>query len=332
MSDATTTYDIEETLTKFGFGKSDIAKVQSGQVVNIAGDTLTDRDLATMIAFKVDNAKMDAFDKIFLESPYKQESDDTIQQMVVDSTTEGDGNLLFETVKLLPKECVSDVMKLYTTFKGGDDLNLSAEEIDMFQGLGKKATQAQIEDVLGKVLQGRFMEYQQRGLEGMSPYRRSKNKDFYPGQELLKKTQKSKLLHQHAKEFGSYIESWPNGSDPNNNAKETFGWMNFNIDDKPSIALYHRIIWTDTKRNTKFLMHRTYYVSIGHNSVQQVGFAVPASDNGILLGFSSRTSTDKVTGFGGSAKRAIGSRIMGGRIAQNMEALRKLSSPTSKEK
>ena len=32
MSDATTTYDIEETLTKFGFGKSDIAKVQNGQV------------------------------------------------------------------------------------------------------------------------------------------------------------------------------------------------------------------------------------------------------------------------------------------------------------
>merc|ERR1712238_649197 len=113
-------------------------------------------------------------------------------------------------------------------------------------------------------------------------------------------------------------------------AKETFGWMNYKIENKPSIALYHRIIWTDPTRNTKFLMHRTYYVSIGHNSVQQVGFAVPTTNNeGILLGFSSRTSTDKVTGFGGSAKRAIGSRIMGGRIAENMEALRKLSASSS---
>merc|ERR1712161_133204 len=112
--------------------------------------------------------------------------------------------------------------------------------------------------------------------------------------------------------------------------------MNYKIDNKPSIALYHRIIWTDTTLHTKFLMHRTYYVSIGHNSVQQIGFAVPTTtttDNnaGILLGFSSRTSTDKVTGFGGSAKRAIGSRIMGGRIAENMEALRKLSA-SSKSK
>jgi len=330
MSDATTTYDIEETLTKFGFGKSDITKVQNGEVVHVADDTLTDRDVATKIAFKVEDAGMDAFDQVFLESPHKQESDDTIQQMVVDATTEGDGNLKFDTVQLLPKECVSEVMKLYTTFKGGDALNLSDKEIEMFQGLGKKATQEQIEEVLGRVLQGRFLEYQQSGLEGISPYRRAKNKDFYPGKELLEKTQKSKLLHQHATEFGRYIESWPNGSDPDNNAQETFGWMNYKIDNKPSIALYHRIIWTDTKRNSKFLMHRTYYVSIGHNSVQQVGFAVPTDNKSILLGFSSRTSTDKVTGFGGSAKRAIGSRIMGGRIAENMEALRQLSSSKSK--
>merc|ERR1712161_85683 len=135
---ATTTYDIEETLTKFGFGKSDIAKVQNGQVVHVAGDTLTDRDLATMIAFKVENAGMDdAFDHIFLESPHKQESDETIHQMVVDSTTEGEGNLLFDTVQLLPQESVAEVMKLYTTFQGGDDLNLSDTEIEMFQGVGK---------------------------------------------------------------------------------------------------------------------------------------------------------------------------------------------------
>merc|ERR1711862_582232 len=106
---------------------------------------------------------------------------------------------------------------------------------------------------------------------------------------------------------------------------------NYDIDGKPSVALYHRIIWTDDDKNCRYLMNRTFYVSIGHNSVQQVGFAVPTPLGGTLVGFSSRTSTDKVSGFGGSAKRAIGSRIMGGRIAQNMEALRKLSSPTSKE-
>lgn len=320
-----TTYNVDETLTKFGFAKGDIAKVQKGHVVNVAGETLTDRDLATLIAFEVKSSGdggLDAFETTFLESPHKVESDDTIQQMVVDENH--DGNLKFDTVQLLPEGSIGDVMKLYTTFTGGDGLNLSEKEIASFQALGKQATQQQIEKALGQVLQGRLLEYQQRGLEGISPYRRSKGHDFYPGQELLEKTKKSKLLHHHAEEFGKFVEAWPNGSDPNKCAKETFGWINYNIDDRPSVALYHRIVWTDTARNTKFLMHRTFYVSLGHNSVQQLGFAVPTDKPGrMLLGFSSRTSTDKVTGFGGSAKRAIGSRIMGGRIAENMEALRR---------
>ena len=334
-------------------------------MVHVAGDTVTERDLATLIAFQVDTVGMndddddDTFDQIFLESPHKQEADATIQQMVVlnpqpEDSSSDINNLKFETVRLLPEACVPAMMKLYTTFTGGEALNLSVEEIAHFQALGKDATQAQIETTLGHVLQGRFLEYQQRGLAGISPYRRAKKHDFYPGKELIEKTQKSTLLHEHAAQFGQYIAAWPHGTDPQQCAQETFGWMNYNLDNAPSIALYHRIIWTDpTYRKTKFLMHRTYYVSSGHNSVQQLGFAVPvgrvpnttrsssvteaATDpptttkTGLLVGFSSRTSTDKVTGFGGSAKRAIGSRIMGGRIAENMEALRKVSASHKKK-
>ena len=325
-------------------------------MVHVAGDTVTERDLATLIAFQVDTAggldddDDDAFDQIFLESPHKQEADATIQQMVVlnpqpEDSSSDINNLKFETVRLLPEACVPAMMKLYTTFTGGEALNLSVEEIAHFQALGKDATQAQIETTLGHVLQGRFLEYQQRGLAGISPYRRAKKHDFYPGKELIEKTQKSTLLHEHAAKFGQYIAAWPHGTDPQQCAQETFGWMNYNLDNAPSIALYHRIIWTDpTYRKTKFLMHRTYYVSSGHNSVQQLGFVVPvrssseteaATDSqttktSLLVGFSSRTSTDKVTGFGGSAKRAIGSRIMGGRIAENMEALRKVSAAHKK--
>ena len=58
-----------------------------------------------------------------------------------------------------------------------------------------------------------------------------------------------------------------------------------------------------------------------------MGFAVPtnysANTSSMLLAFSSRYLTDAVTGFGGSAKRALGSRIMGKRAAKKMEALRK---------
>merc|ERR1711862_207602 len=155
-------------------------------------------------------------------------------------------------------------------------------------------------------------------------------KKTHPGIELMEKTKKSKFLHKYAKDFAEYVEAWPNGSDPNKCAKETFGWINYEIEGKPSIALYHRILWDSKNNNDKFLMNRTFYVSIGHNSVQQLGFAVPTESDSLLLGFSSRTSTDRVAGFGESAKRDISSRIMGSRIADNMESLQALSLADSK--
>lgn len=38
-----------------------------------------------------------------------------------------------------------------------------------------------------------------------------------------------------------------------------------------------------------------------------------------------RTSTDQVSGFGSAAKRTIGNKVMGGRMADNFERARKLS-------
>ena len=194
------TYTIDETLEMVGFTKQDIAKVKSGQVVNSAGiETLTDRDIATMIAFEAKGGDINTFERTFLESPHKVESDDTIQQMVVD--IERDGNLDFSSVKLLPEESANDMVKRYLKFKGGDELNLSEKEIDMFQELDSKhATQEQVEEVLAKVLQGRLEEYQQSGLEGISPYKR-KGKNFHPGKELQENPRRVSqgLLHQHAK-------------------------------------------------------------------------------------------------------------------------------------
>ena len=47
------------------------------------------------------------------------------------------------------------------------------------------------------------------------------------------------------------------------------------------------------------------------------------SEGGTLVVYGSRTSTDQVAGFGGAAKRAIGARVMGGKIAENIERARK---------
>ena len=40
--------------------------------------------------------------------------------------------------------------------------------------------------------------------------------------------------------------------------------------------------------------------------------------------YATRTSTDQVSGFGGAAKRGIGNRVMGGRMAENFERAREV--------
>jgi hypothetical protein len=323
----TTYYDVEEVMSPLGFTKADITAVKMGTVVNNSMVTVTERDLATLIGFEA-KLSVDSFDSIFLESSEKEASDSTIQQLQV---ANHDGELDFSSLKLLPKESATDVVKTYLSFNGGSDLNLSQKEIDMFRALDKKhATATQVEEVLRRVLQGRLDEYKQSGLEGMSPYLRAKGVNFFPGQELQEKLEKSPHANRVAKEFTSYILSWPSGEKPEG-AVETFGWINYNINNKPSIALYHRILYSDKAKHVKLLLNRTFYVSMGHNSVQQFAVASPTGPDTTLFILSSRTSTDQVAGFGGAAKRTMGSRIMGGKIAENMVRIRDLATKHQKK-
>ena len=79
------------------------------------------------------------------------------------------------------------------------------------------------------------------------------------------------------------------------------------------------------------MFHRHFYVSRGHNNVQATGASFPLDNGQSLVLFSSRTSTDLVTGFGGSAKKAMGSRIMGGKLAKNFAKYRTLSEGKDKK-
>jgi hypothetical protein len=47
-------------------------------------------------------------------------------------------------------------------------------------------------------------------------------------------------------------------------------------------------------------------------------------DDGAVVLYCTRTSTDQVSGFGGTAKRTIGNKIMGGRMAENFERAREV--------
>ncbi|KAG7337151.1 hypothetical protein IV203_021681 [Nitzschia inconspicua] len=321
---AATTTTIEDALAlvPHGIFSSDVAtaatKIRNGEVLNALVTSLTERELAAGFVY-LTTVPMEDVEHIFLQSEGKEEADETVQQIV---RMQDDGSLDFSSVQFLPAKSARDTMNAYLNCTPGDTLNLSKEEMEMFHALDKKhATQEQVQDVLKKVLQQRLDAYQQQGLEGIAPYQRKNGKDFYPGKELRERTQQLWTAAKVAPDFIKYMLDYPNHKPTAGEIKDVFGWINFNIDDKPTISMFHKSFYK-VNDTCAAMCFRHFYVSQGHNSVQNVGGAFPVPEGTLLL-FASRTSTDLVAGFGGNAKKVIGSRIMGGKIKANFERYRK---------
>lgn len=326
MTGATQQIDTtEKALALAGWNRADIVRVKKREIVSSIKEGLTEWELAAGFAMLV-KGHPDDLDTIFLDSEAKEESDKSIQQMgrmVKGESEGGEGSIMdldFSNIELLPAKSVHHMIKAYVNCGPGDELNLSPEEINYFQTLDKRhATKEQVEDILRLVLTKRLYDYQQKGLEGMAPYAR-KEKNFEPGKELLERTQKLKTAAKVSPEFVKYLIEYPN-SKPSPNVKESYGWINFNIDDKPTFSLFHKISW---KINDHFYLmcHRHFYVSRGHNSVQSIAASVPVEHDNTLLLYSSRTATDHVGGFGGKAKRVMGSLMMENKMKANLEQYR----------
>jgi hypothetical protein len=142
----------------------------------------------------------------------------------------------FKDVKLNPNSDVMD--KLYNDAKAGSDLNLSSDEIEAFNRLGKKASHDEIEQCLRQVLLNRFRAYKKNGLAGIAPYVRGK-KDFSVGDELKHQLEVGPLLKKYSPVFWKYAMEYPNNKP--DGAVESFFWVNSLIDEKPTIALVHRL-------------------------------------------------------------------------------------------
>ena len=100
---------------------------------------------------------------------------------------------------------------------------------------------------------------------------------------------------------------------------ENFYWIQFRAHGEDTIALEH--VFQATFDGTVVIVQRQYYVSTGYNMEQAAAGFLPAGD-GTLVIYTSHTSTDQVLGFGASAKRALGRRVMAAELERLFETTR----------
>jgi hypothetical protein len=221
--------------------------------------------------------------KVFLNNLRKMEANPSIAQM---GQIEDIENPDFSAVKLEPGGDAT--LKTYQKSKpGSDGLNLSKAEFDSFHGC---KTKDELETKFRQMLTDRFNDYRQKGLEGIGPYQRSRE-SYESGKELRLKTEKSEIVKKVSPAFYKYLLEYPN-SKPDGLKGETYSWINFTIDGKPTLCLIHKMVYQEG--DMVIFCQRHFYVSRGHNSVQGIGgaFKFESDADSSLVVYASRTSTD----------------------------------------
>ena len=103
----------------------------------------------------------------------------------------------------------------------------------------------------------------------------------------------------------NYPKSRPDG------LEEDLRWTHYMAHGTPVFQLSHRIWMSDG--DAWLIGDRQYYVTASYNVVQILAAFLPVK-GGTLVVYLNRTSTDQVTGFGGSTKRAMGTKVMTSQI------------------
>jgi hypothetical protein len=294
--------DAATAAADLGYSAAQIADVKAGKIVTGDSTPAHDRDLAAAFAF-------------FVAVPPKELVKDVEAGLLaeVDPNTIAHGRILgegttaaFTALTLTPG--ADKRAKRYVTAKPGADLNLSAEEIAAFNALGSSADVAAVETQIRSSLLARFLAYRAKGLDGIAPYAREKGSRSVAG-DLRTSFETAKRLQKYAPEAYAGMLRYPESEPPGTH--DIFSWAHLKANDVPTIVLTHAMIVPDG--DAYLVLQRQFYVSEGFNCEQAVAGFLPV-EGGTVVVYGNHTSTDQVSGFGGGAKRSIGSKLMASQL------------------
>jgi len=177
---------------------------------------------------------------------------------------------------------------------------------------------AAVLEALRAMLLGRYQAYRARGLDGIAPYARGGGEADLAA-DLRKASQAARGLEKYLPKFHALLLSYPQGMTPD--VQESFSWTKSIIRDVPTYVLQQRMAVADG--DARAVMQRQFYVSAGYNGEQAVAGFLPIQGGSTLVVYTSHAFTEQVSGFGGSMKRSMGSRVMANQLKTMFEAARK---------
>lgn len=223
----------------------------------------------------------------------------------------------FAEVKLQPNG--EKEAERYLEAEPGDTLNLDMKEISVFQALkAKGGSQAEVEALVREQLLARYRAYREKGLSGIPPYARGKEKMFQLSQDLQLATDQAKLLAKYFPSFHQILLKYPDTQAKQ--LESRFNWANVEVFGRPTLVLSHRMLFNEG--DAYVVADRHFYASHEYNGLQSIGGALPAKEGSLLVSLY-RISTDGVAGFGSAAKHPVARGLMGPYFEEIFEGIRK---------
>lgn len=286
-----------QVLTDAGLSASDIQQVLAGELVTGDVKIAGDNDLSISMAFLVKTSPAALSKQIMAGNLVTSDS-----QVQAHGAFHGSGSL----ADLSGLQITSAAAQTFLNAKPGSSVNLATSEIAAFNALqGTANPQQAVRAQLQSMLLARFQAYQKSGLAGIAPYARGGSAQTDGADELRKASDAAGGLKKYLPAFQAVLLGYPQATIPG--LQQNFYWVNYDIDGTPTYVLTQILAAADG--NARVVAQRQYYVSTGYNVQQAVAGLLPVQE-GTLVAYATHTFTDQVGGFGGSAKRSIGRRIM----------------------
>lgn len=287
----------ETLLADSGLSAGEIAQVKAGKIVTRSVTPTHERDLATSFVF---------FAPITPAALVKE-----LQQgllLKVDPNTIAGGTIsaagTIEDFKGLALSPGGAARARRYTAPVDEALNLSAEERAAFGKLPATSPVAEVEARVREALLARYQAYQAKGLAGIAPFARG-GATRSVADDLRVSFESLKGLKKHAPNAYAAMLGYPKAQPAG--SESTFKWVHLMAHGAPTIVLVHGLVVPDG--DAFLVLQRQYYVSEGFNAEQAVAGILPTQGGSIVI-YANHTSTDQVAGFGGGAKRSIGSKLM----------------------
>jgi len=293
--------DADTLLADLGVSSDQIAQVDGGQFVSFDMKSSSPRELTAGFAFRVNVPPAELVKDLRAGLANKVDSNVTASGALHGAGSDAD----LAGLKIDPNVAAS--------YAGGSgDLNLSTAERASFANLAPAAVAKQVK----AALLARVAAYQTKGLDGIAPYARGSDSRS-PADELRSATNATKPLAKYEPSAFQLALDYPAKKPAG--FGETYRWSQFDAHGVPTIALTHGMFVPDG--DAYLVVQRQFYVSTGYNCEQAIAAFVPTG-SGTVVVYGNRTSTDQITGFGGGAKRSIGSKVLESQLQDMFQKIR----------